>query len=145
MLNQVYELETALLRTQRNEQELRDAVSKAKYDLRTARQDQIEYGSTFRAFLDRFSGKRAGKEEQLSREVRKAEAELNELEGFRMSKVNLAAAEGKARRYDRAVTMFRKSMSEYAEEHKGVEKPVEETVGVLKHRLDQELYEEGLG
>ena len=77
--------------------------------------------------------------------MEKAEAELNELEGFRMSKVNLAAAEGKARRYDRAVTMFRKSMSEYAEEHKGVERPVEETVGVLKHRLDQELYEEGLG
>lgn len=77
--------------------------------------------------------------------MEKAEAELNELEGFRLSKVNLAAAESKARRYGRAVTMFRKSMSEYAEEHKGVERPVEETVGVLKHRLDQELYEEGLG
>lgn len=77
--------------------------------------------------------------------MEKAEAELNELEEFRRSREILAATESRARRYGRAVTMFRKSMSEYAEMSKGVERPVEETVGVLKHRLDQKLYEEGLG
>ena len=77
--------------------------------------------------------------------MEKAEAELDEIESFRRSREILATAESRARRYGRAVTMYRKSMSEYAEMHKGVERPVEETVSVLKHRLDQELYEDGLG
>lgn len=76
--------------------------------------------------------------------MEKAEAELNELEWFRMSKVNLAQAEGRSRRYSKVVGEFRKSMTAYAAAHAGVERPVEETVKALQHRLDQALYEEGL-
>lgn len=80
MLSTVYGLETQLLRIRRRKQKLEDSLRKAKADLRAARISQVEYDGSLRSFLDRFSGKKADKEEALSRDVRKAEAELSALE-----------------------------------------------------------------
>ena len=79
MLNRVYELETAILRSTARKAELKGAVAQAKYALREAKTAQVEY-SGIRAFLDKLSGKFADKEESLARNLRKAEVELAVLE-----------------------------------------------------------------
>ena len=79
MLNRVYELETAIMRSTARKAELKEAVAQAKYALRQANIAQVEY-SGIRAFLDKLSGKFADKEESLIRNVRKAEAERSLLE-----------------------------------------------------------------
>ena len=79
MLNRVYELETAIFRSSAKEAELAEALKQAKFGLRQARIAQVEYGG-IRAFADKLSGKYADKVELLSRDVRKAEAELSVLE-----------------------------------------------------------------
>ena len=78
MLNRVYELETALHRSSLREADLETAVRQAKFDLRTAKQIQAEYGGV-RAFLDKLSGKHTDKAESLARQVRKEEAKLHVL------------------------------------------------------------------
>lgn len=80
MLNRVYELETAIFRSSAKEAELAEALKQAKFGLRQARIAQVEYGG-IRAFADKLSCKYADKVELLSRDVRKAEAELSVLEG----------------------------------------------------------------
>lgn len=103
MLKQVYELETALLRSQRAEQELSDEFRRAKADLRTARIAHAEYGGSVRAFLDRFSGKKADKEEAMAREVRKAEAELSALQSrLEAETANLSALREQRSRFPAA-------------------------------------------
>jgi len=79
MLNRVYELETNIFRSSQKESALKDSVKQAKFNLRQASVAQVEYGG-IRAFADRLSGKYADKVEALSREVRKAEAELQSLQ-----------------------------------------------------------------
>lgn len=79
MLIRIYELETASYRSSIREAELKKAVKQAKCNLRQATIAQVEYGG-IRAFVDRLSGKYADKVEALSREVRKAEAELHSLQ-----------------------------------------------------------------
>lgn len=79
MLNRIYELETASYRSSIQEAELKESVKQAKFNLRQATIAQVEYGG-IRAFVDRLSGKHADKAEALSREVRKAEAELHSLQ-----------------------------------------------------------------
>ncbi len=79
MLNRIYELETANYRSSIREAELKESVKQAKFNLRQATIAQVEYGG-IRAFVDRLSGKYADKAEALSREVRKAEAELHSLQ-----------------------------------------------------------------
>lgn len=79
MLNRVYELETDIFRSSQKESALKDSVKQAKFNLRQASIAQVEYGG-IRAFADRLSGKYADKLETLSREVRKAEAELQSLQ-----------------------------------------------------------------
>ena len=79
MLNRVYELETAIFRSTARKVELKEAVAQGKYALREAKIAQVEY-SGIRAFLDKLSGKYADQAEVLSREVRKAEAQLSALE-----------------------------------------------------------------
>ena len=79
MLQRVYELETAIMRSTARKAELKGAVAQGKYALREAKIAQAEY-SGIRAFLDKLSGKYADKEEVLSRTVRKAEAELSAAE-----------------------------------------------------------------
>lgn len=79
MLNRIYELETASYRSSIREAELKESVKQAKFNLRQATIAQVEYGG-IRAFVDKLSGKHADKMEALSREVRKAEAELHSLQ-----------------------------------------------------------------
>ena len=79
MLNRVYELETDIFRSSQKESALKESVKQAKFNLRQASIAQVEYGG-IRAFADRLSGKYADKLETLSREVRKAEAELQSLQ-----------------------------------------------------------------
>ena len=79
MLNRIYELETAIYRSSIREAELKESVKQAKFNLRQATIAQVEYGG-IRAFVDKLSGKHADKAEALSREVRKAEAELHSLQ-----------------------------------------------------------------
>ena len=79
MLNRVYELETAIMRSTARTAELKEAAAQAKYALREANIAQVEY-SGIRVFLDKLSGKFADKEESLARDVRKAETERSLLE-----------------------------------------------------------------
>lgn len=78
MLKTVYELEIALLRAQRRSAELKEAVARARFDLREANVAQVEYGG-IRALIDKVSGRYADKAEALSRNVRKSEANLQAL------------------------------------------------------------------
>lgn len=78
MLKTVYELETALLRSQHRRGELKEAVARARATLREANVSQVEYGG-IRALVDKLSGKYQDKAEELSREVRKADAALQAL------------------------------------------------------------------
>lgn len=78
MLNTVYELETSLLRARRRREELKEALSQARFSLREAGIAEVEY-SGITAFFDKLSGKYADKAEALSRQVRTAEAALNAL------------------------------------------------------------------
>ena len=79
MLKTVYALETAIQRSTVKEAELKEAVKQAKFNHRQTKIAQVEYGG-IRAMMDKLSGKHADKLESLSREVRKAEAELSVLE-----------------------------------------------------------------
>ena len=76
--------------------------------------------------------------------MNRCEQELEDLYAFRNSKIVIAENESKLRRYRKVVNEYFKSLEAYTEDHKGVERPIEETVSALKHRLQQALYEEGL-
>ncbi len=76
--------------------------------------------------------------------MNRCEKELEELEVFRNSKIMIVESESKLRRYRKVIGEYFKSLSAYTEDHKGVERPIEETVSALKHRLQTALYEEGL-
>lgn len=74
----------------------------------------------------------------------RAEDELEALETYRNSKLIIAQADSKNRRYRKVVDEYLRSLMAYATDHTGVDRPVEETVRALKHRLEQALLEEGL-
>lgn len=76
--------------------------------------------------------------------MNRCEKELEDLYAFRNSKIMIAENESKLRRYRKVINEYFKSLAAYTEDHKGVERPIEETVSVLKHRLQQALNEEGL-
>lgn len=76
--------------------------------------------------------------------MERCEKALNEVQEYRNSRIMIAEAESNARRYRKVVTKYLASVSEYAEDHKGVDRPVEETVGACKYRLERALQEEGL-
>lgn len=82
--------------------------------------------------------------ERYYKAMNKAEAELDELDEYRNSKLRIAEAESKARRYRKVLDDYMKSLTLYAGDHLGIERPVDETVKILKHRLEQALYEERL-
>ena len=71
-----YDLLISLLKAERQQSEQEAALRQAKFDLRQAKASQLEYGSTFRSFLDKFTGKREETETALRHAVRKAEADL---------------------------------------------------------------------
>lgn len=78
ILTRAYELDTLLHDLQRRSAEAIEAVKQAKYDLRTAQANQVEY-TGFRALWDKASGRYAGKAEELAYHVRQAEARLDML------------------------------------------------------------------
>lgn len=78
-LTRYYETEISLLRLQRQLERRNEELRQAKYDLRKADQALTEYGSSLRAFLDRFSGKQAETRETLQRQIREAEAKHTSL------------------------------------------------------------------
>lgn len=71
-----FELQIALLRTNRKKSAAEAVLRQAKFDLREAQQAQILYGSTIRSLMDKFSGKREEKETKLRHAVMQAEADL---------------------------------------------------------------------
>lgn len=79
-LSRYFETETSLLRLQRREAEVTEALKQAKFDLRGADDTLLCYEGSVRSFLDKLSGTRAEKAEALRREVRKAEAALASLQ-----------------------------------------------------------------
>ena len=74
-----YQLETALLRVERQSVETGEKRKQAKYDLCCRKDEALNYGGV-RGFLDKLSGKEAEKREELDRSVRQAEAALNALQ-----------------------------------------------------------------
>lgn len=79
MLNEVYQLESELLRIQQSQETLSRQLRQAKYNLRTASAALVEYEGSIRALIHKFTGKHQDRVDQLSREKRLAEAEQNRL------------------------------------------------------------------
>lgn len=71
-----FRLETSCLRLEQAEKEAELAVRKAKYDLREAQQERLLYSGSFRAFRDKFTGKREETELVLNRAVNQAETSV---------------------------------------------------------------------
>lgn len=71
-----FTLEMELLRLERQAQESEAALRQAKFDLRESKIALAEYNGSFRAFRDRFSGKKEAAETALRHAVQKAEANL---------------------------------------------------------------------
>lgn len=78
ILTHAYELETRLYSLVLRSREVSEAVKQAKYDLRTAQVNQVEY-TGFWALWDKASGRYAGKAEELAYHVSQAEARLDML------------------------------------------------------------------
>ncbi len=69
-------LETDLLRAERKSREAEAARRQAQFDLCTAKEELALYDGSFRAFRDKFTGKRAQTETALCHAVQKAEFDL---------------------------------------------------------------------
>lgn len=74
-LRQLYALETALLQLEA----LTERIKEAKWSQRSHAEKVLTYEGSFRAFLDKFSGKREDRAEELRRELRRAETALRAL------------------------------------------------------------------
>lgn len=73
-----WNLKTTVFHLQRQTELLKQELSQAKYDLREAKARQLEYSGSFRALLDKFSGKQEQKLYKLASDQRQAEARLAE-------------------------------------------------------------------
>lgn len=71
-----FQLETDLLRLERQTEENKAALRQAKFDLREAKVAEAEYRGSFRSFKDKLTGKREETETALRHTVQKAEADL---------------------------------------------------------------------
>ena len=71
-----FDLDLALLRTNRAKQVAEAALRQAKHDLREAKVAEAEYRGSFRSFRDKLSGKKEASETALRHAVQKAEADL---------------------------------------------------------------------
>lgn len=76
-IREYFRLETSLLHLEKSKETAEQALRQAKYNLREAQQDRLQYSGSFRAFLDKFSGKREEKELALNRAVKQAEAAIS--------------------------------------------------------------------
>lgn len=75
-LNERFQLEIDLLRMERQRTENEAALRQAKFDLREANAAQVEYGGSFRALRDRFTGRREETETALRHAIQQAETNL---------------------------------------------------------------------
>ena len=71
----------------------------------------------------------------------KYDDELAEIDSFMRSQLKIATAESETRRYRKAINEYRKQLDQYSLYHKGVDRPVEETVSELRTRLELALGE----
>ena len=74
-----FQLEEALQAAQTRAEEVAEALKLAKYNLRECNTRSTEYDGSLRGLLDRLSGRREEKAEQLRRELGQAEAALSAL------------------------------------------------------------------
>lgn len=72
-----FDCDLALLRANRKQAQAQAALRQAKFDLREAKAAQLEYGGSFRAFRDKFTGKREESETRLRHAVEKAESDAS--------------------------------------------------------------------
>jgi len=79
-MHRIYELLHLQLDLEREQGKLLNSVSRAKYDLRSAKADILEYEGSFRSFLDRLRGMRENHAEELHRAMRHTEEVLSKLE-----------------------------------------------------------------
>lgn len=117
-IGEYFRLETSLLRLEQAEKGAEQGLRQTKYDLREAQQNRLLYTSGFRAFLDKFSGKREEKELALDRAVKQAETAVTiarqekerlagEIESLRNQLAGLPSpAELKAKAVGEALTEF---------------------------------------
>ena len=75
-LKERFDLDIALLRMKRKKDEADAALRQAKFDLREAQQAQVLYDSSFRHFLDKFTGKQEARETALRHSVQRSDAAL---------------------------------------------------------------------
>jgi len=74
-----YTLETELYTLAQKAEDIKAQLAQAKYDLRQAKAAVLEYEGSFRSFLDKLSGKQEAKAEKLTRNLRRAEADVSAL------------------------------------------------------------------
>ena len=79
MLENVYSLQKQLQHSSLILEALAEQIPQARFDLQTASRLEIEYRSSFRAFLHKLTGKQEEECARLSREKRLAEGTLNRL------------------------------------------------------------------
>lgn len=78
-LRKFYALETELYTLSRQIEDVSTRLAQARYDQRQAKAEVLEYEGSFRAFLDKLSGKQEARAESLNSALRRAEAELSAL------------------------------------------------------------------
>lgn len=76
-------------------------------------------------------------------QMEKLEGELEEVDNFRNGALNTARVESEARRYRKAIFEYRDMMDSYVLDHKGVERPIEETVSAMRSKLELALANAG--
>ena len=79
-MERCYELERELLGLEAVMDDNQQALRQAKYNLRQVKEEQLNYGGSFRRFLDGFSGKRQEEEDNLSRNVAHSQNALDLLQ-----------------------------------------------------------------
>ena len=81
LLKRRYQVDLALLHLESREGAAKEALRQAKYDLRQAEAEKLEYEGSFRSFLDKFSGKQGEKRDALALQVSRSKAALTEAQG----------------------------------------------------------------
>lgn len=81
LLKRRYQVDLALLHLESREGAAKEALRQAKYDLRQAEAEKLEYEGSFHAFLDKFSGKQEEKRDALALQVSRRKAALTEAQG----------------------------------------------------------------
>lgn len=75
-IREYFRLETSLLHLEKSKETAEQALRQAKYNLREAQQERLLYSGSFRAFREKFTGKREETELALNRAVKLAETSV---------------------------------------------------------------------